>query len=59
MKSKRGRPAIGEQRIVSITLPENIWEEIDKLATERNKKTSALFRDIVMYYLVYSIWGGK
>lgn len=49
-KEKSGRPSLGVTKKVSITLPSDIWEMIEKEINERGKvnSMSAFFREIAL-----------
>jgi len=47
-KKKGGRPAIGETRKVSLTLPAWVWEDIDRTVRVSKIKQSAFLRDLIM-----------
>lgn len=42
-----GRPNLGRTKKCSITLPEEIWEVIDKLQAKHDITQSELLRDII------------
>lgn len=46
-KSNAGRKTLGETRKVSITLPPELWKEIDKIAEQPKWNQSKVFRQMV------------
>lgn len=46
-KSNAGRKSLGETRKVSITLPEELWKEIDRIAEQPKWNQSKVFRQMV------------
>jgi hypothetical protein len=47
----RGRPQIGVTRKLSLTLPENEWVDLDKIAEREGLSTSGILREVVGFYL--------
>ncbi|WP_260983689.1 ribbon-helix-helix protein, CopG family [Cytobacillus oceanisediminis] len=48
-KESAGRPSLGMTKKVSITLPDDIWDKINKEITERNLKSmSAFLREVLL-----------
>lgn len=49
-KERAGRPSLGVTKKVSVTLPKDIWEMVEKEITERGdlKSMSAFFREIML-----------
>lgn len=47
-RKKGGRPAIGETRKVSLTLPTWLWEDIDRTVLVAGIKQSAFLRDLTL-----------
>lgn len=48
VKEKRsvGRPAMGETRKISVTLPPNVWKKIEKMKGDMTM--SAFFRAVIL-----------
>lgn len=46
-RENAGRKPLGETRKVSITLPEDLWKEIDRIAKQPNWNQSKVFRQMV------------
>lgn len=49
----RGRKKIGSERIVSLTLPENMWAYLEDLREQHGKSMSAVLRDIITRDVVF------
>lgn len=46
-----GRPKVGTKRSVSLTLPDESWEQIDKIIADEQNKLGTVIRDLVLQSL--------
>ncbi|WP_449603879.1 hypothetical protein [Paenibacillus sp. Marseille-Q9583] len=52
LREGAGRKSTGITKKVSLTLPENIWQEIEQACADQNASRSQVFRNIIEAYFV-------
>ena len=51
-----GRPAVGKTKKISLTMPEEVWEQFDTVRKQRGLSQSALLREIVESWINNREW---